>query len=259
MYPVPLYMMLRGYYDINGRKEDSEFLTMTGLVASESVWEVFEVKWQEVLQAHGAWSFRMSDVMYLKGEYSRHHGWDDKRVDALLRDLWNLLGKFSYGDIGLKSNLTAVSCTMVMKDYRQAKKEYPQLIEPEAICTSSCLQWPSDLDDDSDRPAEIVMVVDRHACFQELSGRVWGGSSKQPGVGGLKQIKNVVYRDRVPIEISIIDRAPFEATEMIAWLVNNRHNIQSRMRRWDFATIIAMKHYMKTYDYAALTETYCVA
>lgn len=253
-----LYMMLRGYYDINGRKEESEFLTLTGLVASESVWKVFQVKWQEVLQPHGLHSFCMSDAMRLTGECSVQRGWDDERVDALLRDLWSLLKRFSYGDIGMRSNLTAVSCTMVMKDYRQAKKEYPQLVEPEAICANSCLQWPSDLDDDSDRPAEIVMVVDRHACFQNLPNQVRGKHSKRMGVGGLKQIKKVVCRSSVLVETSPINRGPFEATEMIAWLVNNRHDIQSRMCRWDFLTIIAMKHYMKTYDYAALRDAYCV-
>lgn len=257
--PSRFLMMLRGYYDGNGREEDSEFLTLTGLVASESVWEDFEVRWQVALRRHGVRSFRMSDAMALEGEFSIEKGWNDERVDVLLRDLWGLLKKFRSGGEDVRSNLTAVSCTMVMRDYRRAKMEHPHLIEPEEVCMQYCLQWPVDLDDDSDRFPEIVMVFDRENCFQETISRVWERLRTRSEAGWLRQIKNIVHRNWGLVETSATNMAPLEATEMIAWLVNNRYKISSRMRKWDFTTIIAIEPYIKTYDYATLTERYCGA
>ena len=94
--PNRLYLMLRGYYDGSGKPEDSEVVTLTGVVASESVWERFEPEWHEALTRHGASVLHMKEAMALKGLFSSEDGWTDKKVDALLIDLWCVIGKFRW-------------------------------------------------------------------------------------------------------------------------------------------------------------------
>lgn len=132
--------MLRGYFDGSGKSNDSEYLTLTGLIASESVWERFESSWGEVLQKYQISDFHMSEAMSLKDRFSRENGWDREKVGELIKDLWNVIGRYRWTkDLSLKSNLNARSCTVVMRDYRRAKAERPKMREPEALCTGFCL------------------------------------------------------------------------------------------------------------------------
>jgi hypothetical protein len=87
--------MLRGYYDGSGTTADSPFLTLTGLVASESVWERFEDAWATVLRGHDISYFYMTDAMALRGQFSS--GWTDEKVNALILKLLQVLGRNRYG------------------------------------------------------------------------------------------------------------------------------------------------------------------
>src|SRR5437867_4707587 len=77
--PDRIYYMLRGYFDGSGKIEDSEYITLTGLIASESVWERFERSWGAVLQKYQISDFHTSDAMALQGKFSPENGWDKTR------------------------------------------------------------------------------------------------------------------------------------------------------------------------------------
>ena len=57
--------MLRGYYDGSGKSNDSEFLTLTGVIASESVWERFDKSWRAILEKYQVSDFHTSEAMSL--------------------------------------------------------------------------------------------------------------------------------------------------------------------------------------------------
>src|SRR5947208_14341791 len=84
--PDRIYYMLRGYFDGSGKIEDSEYVTLTGLIASESVWERFERSWAEVLQKYRISDFHMSEAISLNDRFSRENGWDRKKVNELIND-----------------------------------------------------------------------------------------------------------------------------------------------------------------------------
>lgn len=115
--------MLRGYYDGSGTTADSPCLTLTGLVASESVWERFEDAWAAVLMKHDISYFHMTDAMALRGQFSS--GWTDEKVHALILKLLQVLGRFRAISGSSESNLIARSCTIVVDDYRRASHTFP--------------------------------------------------------------------------------------------------------------------------------------
>lgn len=130
--------MLRGYYDGSGTTADAPFLTLTGLVASESVWERFEEAWAAVLLEHGISHFHMTDAMALRGQFSFENGWTGEKVNALILKLLKVLGRFRTIHGSRESNLIARSCTIVMDDYRRVLTCIP-LKEAEAICVDYCV------------------------------------------------------------------------------------------------------------------------
>ncbi len=229
--------MLRGYYDGSGKshEKDSKFLTLTGIVASESVWKEFENKWNAVLNRHGAPSLHMADAMSLRGDFSRANGWDDQRVDNLVRDLWNVIGEFRFSTEGKGSNLTAFSCTIIMEDYRRAKAENTRLREAEAICVNCCFKLPFDIE----RFPEIVMIFDCSEGFQKTITRVWEKAKGKELAGWPRQIRNIVNRTKERETLGTSYECPMQAADMIAWLVNNRRRNPRRVPGWDMACILS--------------------
>jgi hypothetical protein len=146
--------MLRGYFDGSGKPEDSEYVTLTGLIASESVWERFERAWSEILQKYQISEFHMGEAMSLNDRFSVENGWNREKVRRVVNDLWNVFGQYLWTkDLSLKSNLNARSCTVVMRDYRRAKLEIPRIRELDALCTGFCChRLPFDLASTLDQP-----------------------------------------------------------------------------------------------------------
>jgi hypothetical protein len=258
--PGKLYLMLRGYYDGSGKKEDSAYLTLTGIVASESVWEAFEGRWSEVLLQYGVGRFHMTDAMTLRQDFHRDYGWDDHKVDNLVRDLFNVLGEFRSTPENTRSNLVALSCTIDMNDYRRAGAENNVRLEPEAICVNYCFKIPSqDIDEPGKTRPELVMVFDRNECFQRMIYRVWQDFKSQRDAGWPKQVRDVLSRDRELVAVGTSNACPMQAADMIAWIMNNRQINPQRTAAWDYAAVIMVEHHSTFYDYRRLIEEYPVS
>jgi hypothetical protein len=250
--------MLRGYYDGSRTTADSPFLTLTGLVASESVWERFEDAWDAVLVKHDISCFHMTDVMALRGQFSS--GWTDDKVNALIFKLLQVLGQFRATRGNSESNLVARSCTIVMDDYRRVQSCIP-LKEAEAICVDYCVGGgiPKDIDAVDERaPAGIVLVFDRNECFQRMITRIWQDLKNRRGEGWPQQIRNIVRKDRELAEVGSHNTCPLQASDLLAWLMNQRHSYynQKRIGFWSATSIIAVEHYVKVYDCPALMKTF---
>ena len=256
--PKKLYLMLRGYYDGSGKKEDSRYLTLTGVVASESVWEAFEKRWTQVLVKHNVGCFHMTDAMTLRRDFSPTNGWDDDKVDKLIRDLFNVLGEFRANPDNL-SNLVVLSCTIDMHDYRRADDENKVRLEPEAICVNFCFQLPRDIDEPDRQYPEIVLVFDMNECFQRMITRVWQDVKSHNEAGWPKQVRDIVSRARELISTGSSNNCPMQAADMIAWIMNNLQINPERTAAWNIAMVAMIEHHFTAYDYTKLIEEYPVS
>jgi hypothetical protein len=242
--------MLLGYFDGSGKSEVSEYLTLTGLIASESVWDRFERSWNEILQKYHISVFHMSEAMSLNNRFSVRNGWNREKVRAVVNDLWNVFGRYLWTkDLSLKSNLYARSCTVVMRDYRRAKSENPRLREPEALCTGFCChRLPFDLDSNLEHP-EIALVFDRGEPFLNTIYRGWVKYKHRPDAGWPKQIKEIRFAEA--------NQCPLiQAADLVAWTINKYHRRPDGYPDADaFAASIMVSHETKTFDYDAIMKT----
>ncbi|TMA84398.1 MAG: DUF3800 domain-containing protein [Deltaproteobacteria bacterium] len=242
--------MLPGYYDGSGKSNDSEFLTLTGVIASESVWERFDKSWRAILEKYQVSDFHTSEAMSLSGRFSGGNGWSRPKVFELMKDLWNVIGKYRWTDnFSLNSNLYGRSCTVIMQDYHRAKSANPKLREPEAICTRYCFNGlPVDLDSNLEHP-EIFLVFDRGEPFLKTLYRNWIKGRNRPNAGWPKQIKGIEFG-------SASNLCPLQAADLIAWTMGKHHKTQPDGYPEALGANVMIAHHIMTYDYESLTKDF---
>jgi hypothetical protein len=243
--------MLRGYLDGSGKAHDSEFLTLTGVFASENVWDRFEKSWREILAKHRISDFHMSEAMSLRGRFSEENGWSRPKVNELVKDLWNVIGKHRWTDkFSLNSNLYARSCTVKLQDYHQAKSANPKLREPEAICTQFCFNGlPPDLDGDLEKHPEVILVFDQGELFLKTLYRNWIKGRNLPAAGWPKQIKAMEFG-------SAAKSCPLQAADLIAWTMGKHHKTLPDGYPYALGAIIMIAHHVMTYDYESVMRDF---
>ncbi len=249
--------MLRAYYDASGTHEGSEALTLAGMVASESVWDRFEEQWGAVLGEYQISQFHTKDAMACRGQFAQKNNWDRQRTEKLIWELWKVIGAFRAVKNSPDSNLTATSCTIVMKDYVKAKIDNPALRKPEAICVQFCAtRMPADLDAMSDFPEypEVALVFDQNESFLHTIYRVWQDYKSRAHAGWPRQM-NIMTNKR---EINLMGKSyiyPLQAADLLAWTMN--HNYRSIHRTsWALVPSLAVEHHTRTYDYVHLMSEF---
>jgi hypothetical protein len=161
-------MGLKAYYDGSGKNDNvTKVLTLAGFAASERIWNRFESEWKDVLERHDVQSFHMSDAMTFNGQFELHKGWDETRRQALLKDFFNILGKFR------TDHFEAYSCSVILDDYRRAKCTIPELRSPEALCVNFCVGNLQLAIEYFDTPKPIKIYFDRNEAFLKTINNVW--------------------------------------------------------------------------------------
>lgn len=239
--------MLRAYYDGSGLHADSAVFTLAGVVASQSVWTQFELRWNAVLAQHRTDKFHMSDAQALKGTFSREKGWTEELVGDIVRDLWNVIGQFRACErFQSGTNMIASSCSVVRKGYDRAKKEKPRLRSLEAICLNFCFNvLPRDIDSDKNHP-EVSLVFDTNEPFLKTIHSNWIKYRGRSEAGWPSQIKSIDKGNSLGL-------APLQAADLLAWTINKHHR---KPGPWAAMTFLLVEHYTKVYDYQGLLEQF---
>jgi len=242
--------MLRGYFDGSGIDRASEHLTLTGLIASESVWERFNCSWCEVLQRHQIPEFHTTYAMSLNREFSIKRGWTKEKVERLITDLWNTIGQYRWTkDLSQSSNLLALSCTVVVRDYERAKLENSNLREPAAICTRFCTSlFPIDIDSNLEHP-EITLVFDRGEPFLRTIKRNWDKYKNHKDAGWPKQVKDIITG-------SASTTCGLQAADLVAWTIRKYHSSTASYDPWGITAVVMVEHRSATLDYNTLVKAF---
>lgn len=234
-----LLVMLWAYYDGSQKSNDPncKAITLVGLAASVSVWSKFKPLWAEVLKNYGISAFHMTDAMSFYKEFKH---WEEEtrkpKRHQLIIDLLNVLGRFRSSE----NNLIAAGCTVLMEDYRKAQKQISGLRSPEAICVQICFnRLPCDIDVDgidSDKP-DIMLFFDRNEKFLRTIDKTWRKYPIQEGCGWPEQVKNIS-------EVNSAECLPVQAADLLAWILNKKHNRDERSQYEGGLPLLVNLHYV---------------
>ncbi len=221
-----IHMAFQAYYDGSG-KADLPAMTLTGVAAPEELWQRFEPLWVDALDRNTVpdRDFHMTDLM-AKPRRGKLADWDDRRVEALLTDLWNVFGRFRTED------LAAYSCTVFFDAHKQAKQLIPALRSPEAICVDYCVgSLQLTKQQLASEPKPILLYFDRKEKFMHTVNRVWLQGKKHP-TGRPSQVRNIIVADRSYYY-------PIQAADMLGWIINrNRLNAARRGKAQPYQRLV---------------------
>jgi hypothetical protein len=239
-----IHMALKAYYDGSTDGQAIVAVTLSGVAATEKVWEKFEPAWLEVLRKYLVKDniMHMAALMGFHNDFSPENGWDETQRNKLLGDLFNVWGSFDE-----TVDLEARSCTVILKDWERANKQVRHLPEPEAICVNFCvggLRLPLVC---ANEPKPIMLYFDQSEPFMHKINRVW-----QPRNKSVHSLFNQIRT----IENATREYFPIQAADINAWIVNHSDMGMHDAFLETSMEIAVRYHHRKRYDYDAIMEDY---
>lgn len=225
-----------------GDKKYQKVLTLSGFAATETVWCRFEPDWKRVLDKYNISSFHMTDAMRSKGIFK---GWDKAKVNSLVKDLFNIIGKYR------SEELMARSCSVLLEEYDEAKRDIPNLRPAEAICVDFCIGglWIPSADINSPEPC-ISLYFDKNEPFLHQINRVWvNARSRSKTKGWPKQVKRI---ESAGSKTTVA----LQAADMYALIVNRFHRGYSQPEFHYVISHLMASHYTEIYDYQRIKAKY---
>ena len=230
-------MRLAAYYDSSSDETQSIAVTLTGVAAAESVWQEFDDRWTAALDCVGA--LHMAPLMSSCGRFS---GWTEDQKLSLLCRLWNVVG-------GFRNHLTAYTCTVLLRDWKQAKAENQSLRSPHSICVNFCVGGLALPEGCTGEPKPIILYFDQNENFMHKVNRVWQRWKKQNGTF-FSYIDDIKKADN--------SAPPVQLADMLAWISNNRALGRSYSLKefLELPSVLMIEHVRRTYHYETIQEIY---
>jgi hypothetical protein len=127
--------VLKSYFDRSGQ-EDAQFMTLTGIAATDDLWKEIEDTWLYVLHNHTprAEYMHMIEAIPLRKEFAKDKGWNDEMVSGLVNQLISYLSNVP------KDKYCQFASIVHMDAYRKLHSEHYQLDSPVDICVESCVE-----------------------------------------------------------------------------------------------------------------------
>jgi hypothetical protein len=236
------HMAVNAYYDGSGKSAPtSKGMTLTGVVAPETLWQRFVPLWEKALLRNSVQCLHMSDLMAARGEFERERGWTEEKRIQFIKDLFNIFGEFR------TTGLRAYSCTIVLDDYRRCKTEIPKLRKPEDICVNFCVGGLQFTVEELSEEKPILLYFDRNEGFMNSIHQVWSKKRRRPK-SWPKQIRSIATTNSSCF--------PIQAADLIAWIVNRRHIKGHDESYLYFSTFMMIEHFTILYDYERIVQDY---
>jgi Protein of unknown function (DUF3800) len=210
---------MKAYLDGSGDK-CSDFLVLTGIAASDSVWAGFEKEWGDLLKNRSpeAPFVHACDMNALQNEFSRENGWDENRVSRLF---WDCIMYAQHLD---KQDFRVITCTVDMEAYRDIRSR-GRLPHPYAICSRFCseliMKWYLKDFAKNFPKGKLNYFFDRnerHLAAFNIRRKAAAKAVRKPHVN-LRTHWDVVD-DAIPVDMR--DRSPVQLADIISWSHSRR-------------------------------------
>lgn len=235
------FLALQAFYDGSGKAHDPNirFVSLGSIVGTEASWTECKTQWMSALEKHDAPKsprgnryFHSKEAMHSWGGYD---GWPTPKVRSLTIDLLNALGRQE------RSDPIAMTCSVKLADYRQAKIRIPLLRSPEAICLDSCfglaIRHPF-------RDSGIELYFDRKEKFYPILKKLWKMKDRGRGIWWADYVSSITEINEMRDEPGI------QVADLLAWLANRYHVYGSgdSLGRFFFHTFFVKTHYHAYFD-----------
>ncbi len=231
------------YFDGSGKSNDPkcQWLVLAAVSATDSLWDTFILEWNKALATHNCSKLHMTDAMSRKGEFSQEKGWDWQKVDALLTDLLNVIGRSD------RSNFHTYTVAVSLEDYHRAKSEIPTLISPDAIIMKGTFKGLHLQQGETDKLRNVRLLFDENEGFRHTIEREYRRARFKPGWPS--QIAEIARAKRGDIGLQVADFA--------AWAIYQHYTRGDERIVWlDFEMAIGMVYYHECYDYDKIMKRY---
>jgi hypothetical protein len=128
-------IVMKSYFDRSGL-ENTDFIALSGIAASDDTWAVIEATWNHVLGAHNpqAAYMHMNEAVFLKKEFEKTKGWDDDKVFGLVNLLVSYLSQIP------NTTYCQFASIIDMRAYRKLQAETYELDSPVDLLNASCAE-----------------------------------------------------------------------------------------------------------------------
>ncbi len=120
-------VVLKTYMDESGIHDGSPVLTVGAYIGLGSIWRDWTKEWNR--QKKPIKVFHATDCAALENEFK---GWDPKERDKYVANLLPVIGR---------ANLIGTVAGIVMDDYREVQKQFPEIVEKLGNPYTACFQW----------------------------------------------------------------------------------------------------------------------
>lgn len=216
--------MLNAYFDRSGQ-DDSAFLTLSGIAATEELWSEIAQTWNYILQSgdRKASYMHMIEAVHLRGEFSKEKGWNDESVFELVNALLSYITQID------KSRYCQFACTIDMNAYRRLEKETYQLGSPIDLCNLTCvetvMQWYL-LEYKGGLDLEAKYYFDQGEPFEPVFREKWERETEKDRSAGQY---NTIWSHIKHVGSADMRSTPgLQIADMLAWARNREENKATR-------------------------------
>jgi hypothetical protein len=118
------------YFDGSAGGRADEWLTLGGLVASDSTWAKFQTDWTLMLRSRDpvAPYVHMTELLTGNGPFKRDAGWTDQKIKDLISDTTGVLASMD------QTKVCGVACAVDIHAHRRLLAEGYQVPKPAVVC-----------------------------------------------------------------------------------------------------------------------------
>lgn len=228
-------LVLKGYFDGGNQADSQQYdrITLATVCGTLFQWSSLESEWNEALTRHDASFIHTTNAVGLQKEFSPNKGWNNDKVDNLISDCVRVIERHLYvpdgkvdpalpfGNIA-KSGLMAVTLTVLLEDYKRAKKAKPMLpTSVSEICATESLgfflKWGKKIG-----TRRYELYFDQGEPFY---GHVYDRKHNKKSKKDIDLMKRVIHLGESDMKFV----PALQVADLFAWCINHNHDVR---RNW---------------------------
>lgn len=234
-----------------GNEADStqyQLVTLAAFSGDALHWRRFDKKWNTTLMQHGVDFLHTTDAIGLTKAFSKRQGWSEKRVYNLISDCVSAIELHAATRRDTRiiyPGIRPATVSILLKDFKMALAEVPDLGTPENICAIQCFAFCY--------VYGIYTGASKFQLFFDRNEPFYGHVLDRMNNRGSKR-RDAIWRQVYSVTEADMRHIPgLQAADLLAWSVN--HEKQEGKCRFDWQQrIIDVDREKECYEHEMLLK-----